>query len=154
MHRALYFLKGELNIWTTAFLASPPHECGFVRQFIRIGAGLCGEYLICAFRSDTQDASLEDVGPVTLREVAERRPIDQAADHFRGGGSKKQTGIIVSHWNRSNLGVDVKQDVAVEVGNVVAIALLVVRHHIQVFRVKHLSESLNCLDALRAGNCS
>lgn len=52
-----------------------------------------------------------------LREVTERGAVDDGRDHLGGGGRATQVGVVVANGDRGNLGVDIKEDVAVEIGN-------------------------------------
>ncbi len=75
---------GEVNRRATALLASFPHEGCLVGGFVRIGAGHGCENLVETFRSDSQDAGLENIGPVMLGEVAKGGAIDHGAGHLWG----------------------------------------------------------------------
>lgn len=66
----------EVNVCTAALLLALPHEGGFVGKLVGVGTGLCGEDLVEAFGCYGEDAALEDVGPVVLREVSESGSVD------------------------------------------------------------------------------
>ena len=108
---------GELGIVASTLLLALPHEGGLVCELVGVGAGLGSEDLVETLGGDGQNASLEDVGPVVLGEVAERRAVDDGRGHFGGSGCELQAGVVVAHGDRGNLGVDVEEDVAVKVGN-------------------------------------
>lgn len=61
-----------------------------------------------------------------LREITEGGTIDEGADHFGRGRCRHKGRVVVTQRDGSNLGVDVEQEIAVEIGNVVAHALIVV----------------------------
>lgn len=145
-------MVGKVDVCAASLVLALPHECRLVGELIGIGAGLAGEDLVQALGGNAQDAGLEDVGPVVLGEVAERWSVDQGGGHFGRGSSQEEGGVVVAHGNGGNLGIHIEQDVAVEVSNVVAIAALVVGHHVQAPRVEHLVQPLNGLDALWTRN--
>src|SRR5690242_7617986 len=76
-HRRAQFLRSEIDIGSTPLLLPPPHERSLVRQLVGIRTSLCSEYLVQSFRGDRQDASLQDFGPVVLREIPQRWPVDK-----------------------------------------------------------------------------
>ena len=150
-------------------LLTPPHEGGFVGEFVCVGAGLGGEDLVETLGSYGEDTALENVGPVVLGEVSKRGAIDDGRGHFGGCGCQEERGVVVAYGDGGDLGVYIEKDVAVEVCDadscqsrftsgsmpniLVAIALGVVGHHVQAPGIEDLAQSLNGLFALWAGDC-
>jgi len=120
VHRGLDILLGELGVVSTTLLLSLPHESRFEGQLVGIGASGCGENLVEALGRSTQKTSLEDLSPIVGREVTHGRAVDQSRNHLRAHGRLKEGRVAVSDWDRGDLGVDVEQDVAVKVGDIVA----------------------------------
>jgi len=110
---------GEFGVGTTTLLLALPHEGGFVGKFVGVGTGLGGEDLIKTFGGYRQDASLEDVRPVVLGEVAESGAVDDGRCHLRRCSCKKERRIVVAHGNRSNLRVNIEKHIAVKIRNTV-----------------------------------
>ena len=151
VHRGGDLVGGEVGGGVAAALHAPfPHEGGFVGELVGVGAGGAGEDLVEALGGDFEDACLEDGGPVVLGEVAQSGPVDDGAGHFGGGGGEHERGVAVADGDGGDLGVDVQEDVAVEISNVVADALLVVGHHVQAPCIKDLVQLLNGSLALGA----
>ena len=131
VHRGLDILLGELGIVSAALLLSLPHESRLHGQLVRIRAGGRSEDLVEALGRSTQKTSLEDLGPIVGREVTHGRTVDQGRSHLGAHGRLKEGRVAVANGDRGDLGVDVEQDITIQVGNIVAEGVLVVAHHVQ-----------------------
>lgn len=91
-----------------------------------------------------------------LREITEGWAVDDGRGHLGRGGCELEEGIVVADGDRGNLGIDIEKDVAVKIGDagvqvsavlqealrsvlLVAVALVVVGHHVQAADVEHSS---------------
>ncbi|KZL84320.1 hypothetical protein CI238_13243, partial [Colletotrichum incanum] len=150
VHGRRRLLGGEVDVVAAALLLAAPHEGGLVGGLVGVGAGHGREDLVEPLGRHLEDSGAEDLGPVLGRKVAERGAVDDGVDHLGGLGHLGEGGVVVAQGDGGDLGVDVKQDVAVGVDNVVALALLVVREHVQAPRVEHLVQVLGVLLGRRA----
>lgn len=153
-HRRRHVFWRKVHVGATTLELPAPHESCFVRGFIGIGASHGSEDLIEAFGCNPQDARLENGRPVVLGEVAKGRAIDQRGSHFRRGRREEKGRVVVADRNGGNLSIDVEKDVAIEVRKVVAIALLIICHHVQAAHVEHSVKVGDSFLALRAWNRS
>jgi hypothetical protein len=106
-HAGLDFLLGELLLGATTLLLTVVHESGLVSSLVGIGTGHGSEHLVQALRSDLEDTSLEDVGPIGGGKVSESWSVDQRGGHLRGFGHLEKVGVVVSDRDRGDLGVAV-----------------------------------------------
>jgi hypothetical protein len=154
VHRGLDVLLRELGVICSTLLLSLPHESCLHGQLVGIGAGSRSEDLVEALGQSTQKTSFEDFGPVVGGEVAHGGTVDQGRHHLRAHGRLKEGRVAVANRDRGDLGVDVEQDVAVEVGDIVAEGVLVVAHHVQAPGLVDLVQLGNSLLSLGARNLS
>jgi hypothetical protein len=154
VHRRLNVLLGELDIVSTTLLLSLVHESCLVGKLVGIGTSSSGKDLVKTLGRSTQETSLENLGPVVGRKVAHGGTVDQCRGHLGAHGGLEQGGVAVTNGDRGDLGVDVQQDIAVKVGDVVAEGVLVVAHHVQAPGLVDLVQLCNCLLALWTGELS
>ena len=94
-----------------------PHESSLICELIGVRTSLGREDLVEAFWRDRENASLENVSPVMLREVAKRWSVDNGRNHLWRACSELQSGVVVPHRNGSNLSIDVEEHIAVKISN-------------------------------------
>lgn len=150
VHGRRDFLGSEVNIRAATLLTTFPHKCSFVRELIGIRSSLGSEDLVTSLGRSLQDTCLQNVCPVMLWKVTQGGPVDDGRSHFWSGRSSEQVWVAIANGDRGNLCVHVEQHISIQVRNVVAKAVLVVRHHVQGPRVEHRVQFCDRLFRLRA----
>jgi hypothetical protein len=117
VHRRVDVCLGELSIVASTLLLTLPHESGFICELVGVRTSLGRKDLVEALWRDRENASLENVSPVMLREVAKRWTVDNGRHHLRRACCELQSGIVVPHRNGSNLSIDVEEHIAVKISN-------------------------------------
>ena len=154
VHGRLNVLLGELDIVSTTLLLSLVHESRLVGKLVGVGTSGSGKDLVKTLRRSAQETSLEDLSPVVGREVAHGGTVDQGRGHLGAHGGLQQGWVAVTNRDGGDLGVDIEQDIAVKVGDVVAEGVLVVAHHVQAPGLVDLVQLGNGLLTFRTGELS
>lgn len=89
-----------------------------------------------------------------LWKISQRRSIDNGTDHLGRGGGANEGRTVVAKGNRSDLRIYIEEEISIEVGNVVALAEVVICQHVDAASVKDGVEVGSGLLALRTGESS
>lgn len=131
-------------------LATLVHESSLVSLLVSTGAREIKPDLVQSLGGTSKKALRESVSIVVGREVSESGSVDNGVNVLIRFDGLDQSGVVVSQSNRSNLGVDIKVGVAINVNNVVTVRLEVIDNKVGSASVKdlgQLGESLLVLGA-------
>lgn len=79
-----------------------------------------------SFGSNSQQTARQFLGPALSWKETQRWSVDESSLIVRILQDFQQVWVIVSQWHRGDLSVDIKQDVAIHINNVVSDALVVI----------------------------
>ena len=105
LHGAFHILLGELNLGSPTLKLTVVHECGLVGSFVGIRACHGREHLVQTLGSNPEHAGLENLGPVSRREVTQCWSVDQRSDHLRRCSNFLQMRVVVSDGDGGNLSI-------------------------------------------------
>jgi hypothetical protein len=104
-HTRLKLFLGEFLLGAATLLLTVVHESGLISGLVGVGTRHSGKYLVQALGSDLQNASLQDVSPVSGREITKSWPVDQGGSHLRRSGHLEKVRVVVTNGNRRDLGI-------------------------------------------------
>lgn len=99
------FLLGELRIGAATLTLTVVDESRLVGSLVGLRARRGSEHLVHALGGSLEETGLQDVSPVSRREVTRSRSVDQRVGHLLGLGSLLEARVVVSNRDRGNLGI-------------------------------------------------
>ena len=143
-HARLHLLLAEGHV-LSALLLPVAYEHVLVGVLVGARSAHHGGELRQAFGRHLAEDGVEPLGPVLTREHAQRRPVHQRLHIVRVVHDPEQIGVVVTQRHRGDLRVDVEEDIAVRVHQVVAQRALVVREKLHGARLLESGELIEKL---------